>query len=77
MALLKSGTCFITGEVNEKYQSQIQRPLEHKEAAQSLMLVINAFEQGIVAESYTLPRRKLTPFCPHSLNIFQVSSYQN
>jgi hypothetical protein len=25
----EAGTRFMTGEVNEKYQSQIQRPLEH------------------------------------------------
>jgi hypothetical protein len=28
-AWYEAGTCFITGEVNEKYQSQIQRTLEH------------------------------------------------
>jgi len=27
-ARYEAGTCFMTGEVNEKYQSQIQRPLE-------------------------------------------------
>jgi hypothetical protein len=27
-ARYEAGTCFTTGEVSEKYQSQIQRPLE-------------------------------------------------
>jgi hypothetical protein len=38
--------------------------------------VVNAFAQLVVPESYTLTRRIPTPSSPHSLNIFQVPSYQ-
>jgi len=36
-----------------------------------------AFAQIVVTESYTFTRRMSTTACPHSLNTFKVSSYQN
>jgi hypothetical protein len=41
------------------------------------MKVINVFALVVVAESYPLARGMPTPSHPHSLNTFQVSSYQN
>ena len=53
-----------------KYWSQVHRPPEHLELAQSLY-VINIFARTVVAESYTLARTPPTPYYPHSLNTIQ------
>lgn len=42
----------------------------------TLMYVINAFAQ-VVVPKYTYHRQANTPSCPHVLNSYQVSRYQN
>jgi len=42
----------------------------------TLMYVINAFVQVVVSKC-TYPRQANTPSCPHFLNSYQVSRYQN
>jgi len=42
----------------------------------SLMYVINAFAQVVVSKC-TYPHQENTPSCPHFLNSYQVSRYQN
>jgi len=42
----------------------------------TVMTVINTFAHTVVAEAYALTRQTDTLSCLHSLNTFQVFSYQ-
>jgi len=74
----EAATYVVALDVSEKYPSEVHRPLEHLELALSLISVINALAQIVVAESCAFARRIPTPCYPHFLNIFlfQVSLYQ-
>jgi hypothetical protein len=71
----KAGTCFMVRYVSEKCQSQMQRPLEHMSRHSPSNVSDKCFctdnSQGV-----TLARRMPTLSCLHSLNTFQVCSYQ-
>jgi hypothetical protein len=73
------GCYLFCGSICQWNISEVHRPLEHLEVAHSLISVINAFEQIVVAESYAFARRLPTPCYPHFLNnfLFQASLYQN
>ena len=66
---------FMATDVSEKYKSPKHQPLYHSGLAQSL-----ESDRCFCTESscwVIYPRANTPPSCPHSLNTFQVTIYQN